>query len=153
MLDRLLEDGRLLPDGVSGTSAGAVNAVALAAGLSEGGAEGARRKLEEMWRAVSEAARFSPFRPLPFEPELTEENASTPFRYAGLDLMSRLFSPYLLNPLNFDPLRDLLERIIDFDRLRGSAPVRLFIAERSSLLPVRRRTSTSDGGIPANSVR
>ena len=59
VLDRLLEDGRLLPDGVSGTSAGAVNAVALAAGLSEGGAEGARRKLEEMWRAVSEAARFS----------------------------------------------------------------------------------------------
>src|SRR5512132_2990905 len=73
VLDRLLEDGRLSFDGVSGTSAGALNAVALAAGLTEGGFNGARSKLEEMWRAVSEAARYSPLWALPFEPKLSDE--------------------------------------------------------------------------------
>jgi NTE family protein len=128
VLDRLLEDGRLSFDGVSGTSAGALNAVALAAGLSEGGFAGARSKLEKMWRAVSEAARYSPLRPLPFEPKLSEESAEVPVRYVGFDLMTRLFSPYQLNPLDFNPVRKLLERTIDFRRLRRSAQVRLFVA-------------------------
>jgi NTE family protein len=128
VLDRLLEDGRLSFDGVSGTSAGALNAVALAVGLTQGGCDGARSKLEEMWRAVSEAARYSPLRPLPFEPKLSDENAEVPVRYIGFDLMTRLFSPYQLNPLDFDPVRELLERTIDFRRLRRSAQVRLFIA-------------------------
>jgi NTE family protein len=128
VLDRVLEDGRLGFDGVSGTSAGALNAVALAAGLAEGGFDGARSKLEQLWRAVSEAARYSPLRPLPFEPKLSDENAGVPVRYIGFDLMTRLFSPYQLNPLDFDPIRELLERTIDFDRLRRTAQVRLFIA-------------------------
>jgi NTE family protein len=128
VLDRLLEDGRLSFDGVSGTSAGALNAVTLAAGLAEGGLDGARRKLEEMWRAVSEAARYSPLRPLPYEAKLSDENADVPVRYVGFDLMTRLFSPYQLNPLDFNPVRELLERTLDFRRLRRSAQVRLFIA-------------------------
>jgi NTE family protein len=128
VLDRLLEDGRLSFDGVSGTSAGALNAVALASGLSDGGPAGARSKLEEMWRAVSEAARYSPLRPLPFEPKLLEENTDMPIRYVGFDLMTRLFSPYQLNPLDFNPVRELLKRTIDFRRLRRSVQVRLFIA-------------------------
>ena len=72
MLDRLLEDDRLAPDAISATSAGAMNAVAMAIGISLGGRDGARAKLEEFWRAISRAGQlYSPMRPLPWEKWLT----------------------------------------------------------------------------------
>src|SRR4030081_2690368 len=67
VLDRLLEEPWLGIDGISGTSAGAMNAAALVDGYAEGGAEGARAALERFWRRVSEAARFSPFRRGPLD--------------------------------------------------------------------------------------
>ncbi len=128
VLDRLLEDGRFRFDGVSGTSAGAVNAVGFAAGLSEGGPEGARAKLETLWRAVSEKGQLSPLKSSlsALSQEGGGRNWST--SHVMFDLMTRVLSPYQLNPLDVNPLRDVLEEAIDFKRLRRTSPVSLHIA-------------------------
>ena len=128
VLDRLLEDGRLEIASVSGTSAGAMNAVSLAQGLMEGGAPLARERMGEFWRAVSETARYSPLRPHPFEPAAARDGQVSETRMVLFDLMTRLFSPYQLNPLDFNPLREVLEQSIDFRRLRRHSPVALYIA-------------------------
>ena len=120
VLDRLLEDARFEIGWVSGTSAGAVNAVALAAGLLEGGREGARTKLTQVWAAVSAAGvpdlvRFNPFfRGLA--------------RSAPMAQMASMWSPYDFNPLGFDPLRRLLNEHIDFAALRTESGPELLIA-------------------------
>lgn len=119
VLDRLLEEERLEIGWVSGTSAGAVNAVALAAGLAEGGPQGGREKLREVWQAVYKAGVPDLLRLNPFLYSLTR---------SSLGQMAGLMSPYEFNPLGFDPLRELLERSINFERLRSAAPVGLLIA-------------------------
>lgn len=121
VLDRLLEDGRTRFVALSGASAGAMNAVALAAGLLDGGPEGARRCLAAFWNAVSETARYSPLRP---HAAVGEQ----PTGLVLLDLMTRLVSPYQFNPLDFNPLRDVLAATVDFQRLRRESPVELYIA-------------------------
>ena len=67
VLDRLLEEPWLRIDGISGTSAGAMNAAVLADGLAEGGAAGARAALDAFWERVSDAARFSPLQRGPLD--------------------------------------------------------------------------------------
>lgn len=119
VLDRLLEEERLEIGWVSGTSAGAVNAAALAAGLAEDGREGAREKLREVWHAVYKAGVPDLLRLNPFLYSLTR---------SSLGQMAGLMSPYEFNPLGFDPLRELLVRTIDFERIRTQAPVGLVIA-------------------------
>mgnify|MGYP002620113226 FL=1 len=126
VLDRLLEDTRFKIDGISGTSAGAMNAAVLADGYAAGGAEGARKALADFWRSISDAARFSPFQRGPLDRVLGKWTLDNSPMFIGMDLLSRLFSPYDLNPGNANPLRDILREMIDFDRLRSS-PIRLFI--------------------------
>ncbi|MDX1576426.1 MAG: patatin-like phospholipase family protein, partial [Kiloniellales bacterium] len=128
VLDRLLEDGRLRFEGVSGTSAGAVNAVALAAGLAEGGPEAARAKLEEVWRGVSQASCCHPLRSLPPDSRDGTEVPSDSAGHIALDVLTRVFSPYDLNPLDIDPLRDVLEGAIDFKSVRRAGAPELFLA-------------------------
>lgn len=126
VLDRLLEEPWLEIDGISGTSAGAMNAAALVAGYAKGGATGAREALETFWRRVSEAALFSPLRRGPLDLLLGRWSMDfSPF-YAAADLMSRIFSPYTLNPKGVHPLRDILTGLVDFERLTQS-PIKLFI--------------------------
>lgn len=125
VLDRLLEDGRCAFGSVSGTSAGAMNAAILAAGLMEGGTQGARAKLEAFWRGISEAARFSPLRS---GGDALAENRSNSASHVWFDVMTRLMSPYQFNPMDYNPLRDLLESSIDFKRLRRNSPLQLFIS-------------------------
>jgi NTE family protein len=120
VLDRLLEDDELEISWVSATSAGAVNAVAVAAGLSEGGKTSARNKLRSVWEAVHKAG----------VPDLLRLN---PFLYGlsrtpHMAQMASLWSPYEFNPLGFDPLRRLLTESIDFEKLRKSSPIELLIA-------------------------
>ncbi len=127
ILDRLLEDGRFRFEGVTATSAGAMNAVALAHGLLEGGPEGAREELAGFWQAVSEAGRmFSPIRRLPWE-TIHGQQFEPPASFALFDALTRVVSPYQFNPLNLNPLRDILEARIDFARLREASPVKLFL--------------------------
>ncbi len=126
VLDKLLEDGRLSIEAISATSAGAMNAVALAYGVSLGGAEGARAKLAEFWREVSRAGElYSPMRAFPWERWMYETGAHhRPVQelspaFLMFQAMTHLWSPYQLNPLDFNPLRDVLAKVIDFERLKA----------------------------------
>src|SRR6266446_7558297 len=116
-LDRLLEESWLQIDGISGTSAGAMNAAVLVDGHAKGGAAGARTALENFWRRVSEAARFSPFRRGPLDVLLGRWTLDSSPIYVTIDLMSRLLSPYDLNPMGKNPLRVILAAALDLERL------------------------------------
>lgn len=126
VLDRLLEEPWLKIEGVSGTSAGAMNAAVLADGYAAGGAEGARAALTIYWKHVSEAARFSPFQRGPVDRMLGRWTLDHSPIFVALDMMSRLYSPYDLNPRGVNPLATILDKEIDFDRLRQS-PIKVFI--------------------------
>ena len=127
VLDRLLADDRLAIEGISGTSAGAMNAVVLAAGMTEGGRPGARTALEEFWRAVSDAARWSPLRRTPLDKLTGSWSLDSSPAFILFDLMSRMVSPYDVNPMDINPLRDLLRALVDFDAVRRCDRVKLFI--------------------------
>jgi NTE family protein len=126
VLDRLLEEPWLGIDGISGTSAGAMNAAVLVDGYAKGGAASARTALETFWRRVSEAARFSPFRRGPLDVLLGRWTLDSSPIYVAMDLMSRLFSPYDINPKGANALREILAGLVDFERLAQS-PIKLFI--------------------------
>ncbi|MHB9835555.1 patatin-like phospholipase family protein [Paraburkholderia terrae] len=133
VIDRLLEDGRLAIEGVSATSAGAMNAAVLASGLQRGGSDGARAALHAFWQDVAHAAQYaSPFRKMPWETFLHDGDANgytldySPM-YVITDLMLRMWSPYQFNPMNFNPLRDVLERHVDFEALRAGCPIHLHL--------------------------
>ncbi len=118
VLDRLLEDERIDFEGVAATSAGAMNAVVMAYGLVEGGREGARTSLTNFWRRVSHSAMFSPLQPTFLDRAMKNNSLENSPGYVILDMMSRFFSPYQLNPFNINPLRKVLEQSVDFDVLR-----------------------------------
>ena len=126
VLDRLLEEDWLIIEGISGTSAGAMNAAVLADGFAAGGRDGARAALDAFWHHVAEAARFSPFQRGPLDVLLGRWTLDHSPLFVALDLMSRLYSPYDLNPSGANPLRAVLEKVIEFERLRTS-PIKLFI--------------------------
>jgi NTE family protein len=126
VLDRLLEEPWLRIAAISGTSAGAMNAAVLADGWTDGGAEGARAALDGYWQLVSRAAAFSPLQRSPFDRLMGRWTLDTAPVYIAMDLMSRLLSPYDLNPLGLNPLRSILAASIDFDRLARS-PIKIFV--------------------------
>ncbi len=126
VLDRLLEEPWLKIAAISGTSAGAMNAAILANGWIEGGAKGARAALETYWRRVSAAAAFSPLQRSPLDRLLGRWSLDTSPAYFAMDLITRILSPYDVNPWGFNPLRTILLETIDFDRLARS-PIKLFI--------------------------
>jgi len=126
VLDRLLEEPWLEIDGISGTSAGAMNAAVLVHGYQKGGAHGAREALETYWRRISEAARFSPLRRGPIDILLGRWTLDSSPVYVAMDLMSRLVSPYDLNPKGSNPLREILAELINFELLARS-PIHLFV--------------------------
>ncbi len=123
VLDALLEDGSLGFEGVSGTSAGAMNAVCLAQGLMTGGRDGAREALARFWTAVGESSPFADGTP--------GSEGEPPTIPAALKLMLQwtdYLSPEQMNPFDLNPLRDIVAAQIDFERLRVHCPVKLFIA-------------------------
>jgi len=126
VLDRFLEEPWLEIDGISGTSAGAMNAAVLIHGHQMGGRAGARAALETFWRRVSDAARFSPFRRGPLDVMLGRWTLDSSPVYVAMDLMSRLVSPYTINPMGKNPLREILAELIDFELLAQS-PLHLFV--------------------------
>jgi NTE family protein len=132
VLDKLLEDDRLALDAMSATSAGSMNAVVMAYGTSLGGRDGAREKLAEFWRAVSSAgAIYSPVRRMPWQSWLNRNHVTDDFApgFLMFQAMTGLMSPYQLNPFDFNPLKQVLCQVVDFDRLR-SCPraTRLFLS-------------------------
>ena len=126
VLDRLLEEPWLRIEGISGTSAGAMNAAVLVDGYAKGGPERARSRLEHFWRRVSDAAMLSPFRRSPLDILLGRWTLDTSPMFLAFDLMARVFSPYDLNPRGVNPLAQILADCVDFERL-ASAPIKLFV--------------------------
>jgi NTE family protein len=126
VLDRLLQEPWLRIEGISGTSAGAMNAAILVDGYAEGGADGARARLELFWRKVSDGARFSPFQRGPLDVLLGRWTLDTSPVFLAFDILARLFSPYDLNPGGVNPLTAILADCIDFKRV-AQAPIKMFV--------------------------
>ncbi len=127
VLDRLLEEERLALDGITATSAGAVNAVVLAYGLAAGGREGAKTALSLYWRRMSAMASASIFQPSLYDKMYGKFGLDHSPGFLFVDMLSQLFSPYLLNPLNYNPLKNLLDEVVDFELLRRQPAVKLFL--------------------------
>ena len=112
IIDRFLEDGRIEIEGISGTSAGSVNAVVYAYGKEIGGVEGARELLDTFWRRVSQSG----------------SSLNHPHAVQAFKMITGSISPYQWNPMNWNPLRDALEAVVDFERLRRCKSTKLFLA-------------------------
>jgi NTE family protein len=128
VLEHLLSDERLIIEGISGTSAGAVNAVMLGDGLTRGGREEAQKRLADFWRAASSSGNLPALQRAVTERLLSfTPLEGTPVQ-AWFDALSRYFSPYDVNPLNINPLKDLFERFVDFEALRANTNLQIFIS-------------------------
>jgi len=129
VLDRLAEDERVMFDGISATSAGAMNAVVFTYGWSEGGRSGARQALTNFWRRISHAALAGPLQPSWFDRISGNHSLQFSPAFVAFDLISRLFSPYEFNPFNHNPLRDVLIQSVDFEALaKSDCPLKLFLS-------------------------
>jgi NTE family protein len=128
VLDRLLEGGEVDIRAISGTSAGAMNAAVLADGLEEGGPEGARAALQRFWSAISLAARASPIRRGPIDVFMGNWNLDYNPSTLLVDILQLVSSPYDFNPWKINPLKLILEREVDFKRVRKCEGVKLFIS-------------------------
>ncbi|MEP7210679.1 MAG: patatin-like phospholipase family protein [Alphaproteobacteria bacterium] len=127
VLDRLLEDRRIDIEAITGASAGAMNAVALAAGMANGDRDEARETLRKFWDGVLRNSGHSPRKRSPIEAMFAPWTLDTSPAYLMFDLLTRVASPYDFNPLNLNPLRDLLVELVDFDKVRKSK-LKLFIS-------------------------
>ncbi|NNU17606.1 patatin-like phospholipase family protein [Parvularcula sp. ZS-1/3] len=142
--DKLLESKKIKLNAITATSAGAMIATVLAYGMHLGDDEGAREKLDEFWEGVSRLK--NPFElpmtsPLPFFQEL-----QTAWTAQAMGAVTSAFSPYQLNPLNWNPLRELVDDIVDFDRLRECNKIKLFVSAtnvRTGKVKVFRREEIS----------
>ncbi len=128
VLEQILSDERLVIEGVSGTSAGAVNAVMLVDGLIRGGPQEAQQRLADFWRAISSTGNL----PVLQRTVMERLMSFAPFEgapvQAWVNAVSRYFSPYDVNPLNINPLKDLIERFVDFEKLRANTDFQIFVS-------------------------
>ncbi|NRA73452.1 MAG: patatin-like phospholipase family protein [Rickettsiales bacterium] len=129
-LDKIIEDGRIDVEGLCATSSGTMNACAYAYGMMKGGNEKARETLHNFWWKIHQAGeKYSPIRRLPWEIFLNGNwNMDNSFSFFMFDSITRTFSPYQLNPFDFNPLRDVVNEVIDFEKLRKCKCTNLFIS-------------------------
>ncbi len=129
-IDYLLEDGRIDVEGISATSAGAMNAAVLAQGMLNGDKDEARALLTHFWKTISDVGnRVSPFKAIPGMSLFTGKKFSlddSPL-FQMSEFMTRMFSPYQLNPFNYNPLKKVLEDLIDFEAIRKHSKMKLNI--------------------------
>jgi NTE family protein len=148
VLDRLLEDDRIRIEGICGTSAGAMNAAVVADGLDRDGKQGARKALRHFWQEVSRAGRHSPFQRTILDRFLGRWTLDTSPGYIFFDIFSRMVSPYELNPLGINPVKDLIEKLVDFEHVRHAEGIKFFVAAtnvRTGKLKIfRREEMTAD---------
>jgi NTE family protein len=128
VLDAFLASEQLELTAMSGTSAGSMNAVLAAYGVEQGGAEEARRLLQIFWERVAQNSAFSPLQPTLLDKMMGNNNLEFSPMFMGLDLMTKFFSPYQLNPFGVNPLKSLLEELIDFDKLRSCKKIGLYLS-------------------------
>jgi NTE family protein len=125
--DRLLQEPRIEIEGICGASAGAMNAAVLGSGYAKGGREGAREALAEFWGRIGTEGARSPIQPSWLDQWLGTNRMDFSPTYFAFDMISRLFSPYELNPGNLNPLRDVVAASVDFAAIRESSPLKLFV--------------------------
>jgi NTE family protein len=129
VIDQLLADGRIEIEGISGTSAGSMNAVVYAWGNFSGGPDGARAALERFWKTVSASAqRNSPLRATLWEQFTHTRADENAFAFEAFKMFTNAFSPYQLNPFNLNPLLDILNEQIDFAALNTCRQTKLFLS-------------------------
>ena len=128
VLDRLLEDGRFEIEGISGTSAGAMNAAALVDGFHAGGAEGARTRLRAFWEAVADHGRMAPPLRTPLDMWLGNWSLANSPLLLYQNMLRNVFSPYDLNPFDVNPLKDIVEEVVDFANVNACDSIKLFVA-------------------------
>src|SRR5690349_1005555 len=128
VLDALIEDGRLAIAAVSGTSAGAINAAILLQGWAKGGPDGTRKALADFWNELGTMAVASPIRRTPLDQLQGNWNLDSSPAALWADVIQRTLSPWQRNPLNFDPLRDLLRRHFDAEAVRDCKEIKAFVA-------------------------
>jgi NTE family protein len=131
VLDAFAEDARLDIAGISGSSAGAINAVVYAAGLADGGPDGARARLEQFWLSISTEGTLAPAQRKLLNAWLGPWGRVWPGTQLAVswgEALSQFISPYAFNPLNVNPVLDHLVAAVDFERLRASDGPKLFVA-------------------------
>ncbi|MEP3278846.1 MAG: patatin-like phospholipase family protein [Stappiaceae bacterium] len=128
VLDKFLEDGRVQINAITGTSAGAMNAVVMADGACRDGEDGAREALETFWRNVSTAGNASVIKRSPLDVLFGQWSLDASPAYLAFDIMTRFASPYEFNPLDINPLRDLVGELVNFDNVRKCRSIDLFVA-------------------------
>ncbi len=128
VLDSLIEDGRLVFEAVSGTSAGAMNAAIMLQGWANGGPAGARASLAAFWGELGQMAVASPIRRTPLDRLQGNWNLDESAGALWADIIQRTLSPWQRNPLKFDPLRDLLRRHFNAEAVHACHEVKAFIA-------------------------
>lgn len=128
VLDKMFEDDRLWIDAISGTSAGAMNAVVAAHGMHEDGPGGARRCLAAFWREVSRGSAFSPLQRSPWARAAGSWSLNSSTGYHWLNALQRMASPYDLNPFDHNPLRKVLEKMVDFEKVRNCTGMGVFLS-------------------------
>ncbi len=148
VLDRILEDGRIDFAAISGTSAGAMNATVCVDGMMKGGNDGGREALEHFWHEMSKSTKNSPIKRTPYDVLSGNWSLDNSPGYHMLDALSRVVSPYQTNPFNKNPLHELIEEVVDFERVRNCSKVKLFISatnvETGRVKVFDSRTLTSD---------
>ena len=127
VLDYILEDGRLDVTGISGTSAGAINAAVMADGLHKGGPDMARERLANFWEKLSELSHFSLIQRSPYGRMTSDWSLDYSPGRMMFDAMTRTYSPYQFNPMKLNPLLDLMEAEIDFECVRACGDIQLFV--------------------------
>ena len=153
VLDRLLDDDRIRIEGVSGTSAGAMNATALVQGLASGGRRAAQALLRDFWAKVSAAARFSPIQRTFFDMLMGRWSLDLSPAFIMSQHLQRMFSPYQLNPFDVNPLRDIVAEFFDFDVVNRPDAPKLFLSAtnvRSGLPKVFRQPAISADAVMAS---
>ena len=146
VLDRLLDEERIEIVGVSGTSAGAMNATALVQGLTSGGRQVAQDTIREFWSKVSAAARFNPIQRTFFDILMGRWSLDLSPGFIVSQHLQRMFSPYQLNPFDINPLRDLVANFFDFKVVNRPEAPKLFLSAtnvRSGLAKVFRQPDMS----------
>ena len=128
VLDRLLEDERIEIEGLTGTSAGAMNAICVAQGLARGNNETARQELKDFWKRISDSGKHSSLNNRgPIDKMLGEYTMNHSPGFMMFDYLSRILSPYELNPSGTDPLKEVIEKSFDFDLLRTQKKCKVFL--------------------------
>ena len=128
--DRLLEEEWLEIEGISGTSAGAMNAAVLASGYAKGGRAGAREALHDFWKRVSDAAMFSPFQRGPVDRMLGNWTLDNSPGFLAMDFMARMVSPYDIPSFGGNPLEAVLAESVDFGAI-AQGPIKVFVTATS----------------------